>query len=81
VILVVEVHNSGIHWMEPRDLHITQMAPTIYAPHGQGISSAHKSGAHVGMANGAIKFLPQDTPAEVLRELITIDDGKGTLPQ
>src|SRR5262245_34901715 len=28
-LLVVEVANSGVHWMEPRDLHILQMAPTI----------------------------------------------------
>ena len=81
VILIVEVHNSGIHWMEPRDLHVSQMAQTINAPHGQGVSSAHQGGAQVGMADGAIKFLPDDTPASVLRELITIDDGKGTLPQ
>jgi hypothetical protein len=82
-IFVVEVHNSGIHWMEPRDLHVSQMAPTVNAKHGQGISSAHGahgSGAQVGMADGAIKFLPNDTPPHVIRELVTIDDGKGSLP-
>jgi hypothetical protein len=81
VILVVEVHHSGIHWMEPRDLHVSQMAPMVNPKHGQGMSSAHPGGAQVGMADGAIKFLPDDTPPEVLRELITIDDGKGKLPQ
>lgn len=74
-ILVVEVHNSGIHWMEPRDLHITQMARAVNAPHGQGISSAHQGGAQVGMADGAIKFVPEKTPADVLRSRLQIDDG------
>jgi hypothetical protein len=80
-IFIVEVHNSGIHWMEPRDLHVSQMATVINAKHGQGIGSPHPHGAQVGMADCAIKFLSDDTPADVLQELITIDDGKGTLPQ
>ena len=40
-LLVVEIANSGIHWMEPRDLHLVQMAPTINPKSGQGISSRH----------------------------------------
>ena len=28
-IRLVEVKDSGIHWMEPRDLHVGQMAPGI----------------------------------------------------
>ena len=28
-ITLVEIFNSGIHWMEPRDLNIEEMAPTI----------------------------------------------------
>jgi len=74
VIAVVEVRHSGIHWMEPRDLHILQMAPTINAPHGQGISSEHKGGANVAFANAAVRLLPESTPADVLRSWINIDD-------
>jgi hypothetical protein len=33
-ILLVEVHNSGIHWMEPRDLHMHQMPMAINPPQG-----------------------------------------------
>jgi hypothetical protein len=43
-LLVVEVHNSGIHWMEPRDLALSQMATTINSKRGQGISSRHPTG-------------------------------------
>src|SRR5262249_28073198 len=43
-LLVVEVANSGIHWMEPRDLHVLQMDHAINSKSGQGISSAHTGG-------------------------------------
>jgi prepilin-type processing-associated H-X9-DG protein len=82
VILVVEVVNSQIHWMEPRDLNVAQMTSTINShefPNGQGICSAHQGGAQVGMADGAVRFLKDDTPPDVLRSLINIDDG-GVLP-
>ena len=81
VLMVVEVHNSGIHWMEPRDLHVSQMAPTVNPKHGQGISSAHPGGAQVGLADGAIRFLPDETPQDVLRSHINIGDGTIPLPQ
>jgi hypothetical protein len=80
VILIVEVHNSGIHCMEPRDLHVTQMATTINPKHGQGVSSAHTDGAWIGMADGAVRFLKDDTPQDVLRSHIQIDDGTIPLP-
>jgi hypothetical protein len=78
ILLVVEVHDSGIHWMEPRDFHVSQMAQTINAPHGQGISSEHTRSANVVKADGAVRYLSNDTPAESLRSWIYIDDG--TLP-
>ncbi|MBI3860276.1 MAG: DUF1559 domain-containing protein [Planctomycetia bacterium] len=75
-LLLIEVTNSGIHWMEPRDLHVLQMAPSINAKAGQGISSRHKSGANSLMADGAVRFLPDSLPAETLRGLLTIDGGE-----
>lgn len=79
VLLVVEVHDSGIHWMEPRDLHVTQMATTINAPHGQGISSEHPNRAHAAFADGMTRWLPDSLPADVLHSWINVDDG--TLPE
>jgi prepilin-type processing-associated H-X9-DG protein len=78
-ILVAEIHNSGIHWMEPRDLHVLQMAPTISPTAGQGISSDHPHGANVVYADGSTRWLPDTIPADVLRSWININDG--TLPE
>ena len=70
-ILLVEIANSGIHWMEPRDLHINQMPMTINAARVQGISSHHPGGALAADAAGGIRFLTNDTSPQTLRALLT----------
>jgi prepilin-type processing-associated H-X9-DG protein len=75
-ILVVEVAGSGIHWMEPRDLHVTQMARQINPPRGQGISSLHAGGANAVMADGSLQFLSDKIPPATLDKLLTIDGGE-----
>lgn len=75
-IMVVEVENSGIHWMEPRDLHVTQMPMVINPPSGQGISSAHVKCALVVFADGHTQALLNDIPPETLRALLTINGGE-----
>lgn len=75
-LMVVEVANSGIHWMEPRDLHVSQMAPTINAKGGRGISSRHLGGAHAATADDTVRFLSDKLPASTLRGLLTIDGGE-----
>ena len=74
-LLVVEVANSGIHWMEPRDLHVVQMAPTVNAKSGQGISSRHTAGAHGLIADGAVRFVQESVAAEILRAWLTAHAG------
>ncbi len=75
-ILVVEVHQSGIHWMEPRDLHVIQMAPGINPKAGQGISSAHLGGAQVAFADGSTRFLSESIAPATLGKLLTIRGGE-----
>jgi prepilin-type processing-associated H-X9-DG protein len=74
-LLVVEVANSGIHWMEPRDLHVLQMAPTINAKSGQGISSRHIGGAQVLFADGHVRFITDSLSGADLRALLTAHAG------
>jgi hypothetical protein len=74
-LLVVEVQNSGIHWMAPRDLHVLQMAPMVNAKVGQGISSVHLGGAHVLSCDGAVRFIIESMPASQLQALLTRGAG------
>jgi prepilin-type processing-associated H-X9-DG protein len=75
-VLVVEVKNSGIHWVEPRDLHVTQMNPCINPPRGQGISSLHKGYANAAMADGGVKTLSEQLSPREVAGLLTIDGGE-----
>jgi hypothetical protein len=74
--LVVEVANSGIHWMEPRDLDMSEMAPKINSKTAQGISSRHHLGAWCILADGGVRFLPDNLTPERLRILLTIRGGE-----
>jgi prepilin-type processing-associated H-X9-DG protein len=75
-ILVVEVRNSGIHWAEPRDLHVDQMPPGINAAAGQGISIDHPDGVNVALVDGSVRFLPSTTPPEQIRAMLSIAGGE-----
>jgi prepilin-type processing-associated H-X9-DG protein len=70
-LLVVEVADSGIHWMEPRDLQIDQIPMEVNSDSGLGISSHHEGGANVGFADGSVRFLDNKTAPEDLRALLT----------
>jgi len=79
-LLVVEIANSGIHWLEPRDLQVSEMSRTINGKYGQGISSRHPAGACVGFADGRVRFLSNTTPAATIEALLTIRGGE-TVPE
>ena len=70
-ILVVEVANSGIHWMQPRDLDISKMALEVNPNKGRGISSFHTDGANMAFVDGSVGFMPETITPEVLRVLLT----------
>lgn len=74
--LFVEVADSGIHWMEPRDFHIQQMNPQINSKSGQGISSRHRGGAHVSWAGGHNSWLSEQTDVSTVRAMMTIHGGE-----
>lgn len=75
-IMVVEIYNSGIHWMEPRDLHMAQMPLAVNPQQGQGISSTHPNVALAVFADGHTAALSSTIPPDILRLLLTIADGE-----
>jgi prepilin-type processing-associated H-X9-DG protein len=68
--LLVEVANSGIHWMEPRDLELSNFDPTIDSRSGRGISSNHVAGANVAMVDGSVRCLSPNTAPEVVKAML-----------
>jgi hypothetical protein len=76
-LLVVEMINSGIHWMEPRDLQFSEMAPTINSKSKPGISSIHNGGGAFSVfADGHVWFLNEKMSAEILKALLTRAGGE-----
>jgi len=73
---VVEVANSGIHWAEPRDLHVTQMAREVNPSAGMGMSSRYTGGTHVLFGDGRVQFIADDSPVEQLRAMLTRAGGE-----
>lgn len=75
-ILLVEAHNTGIHWMEPRDLDFANLST---------LSSTHHHGRHdftnAVFADGHHQALPDTTSAKSLRAALTISgQEKDKLP-
>jgi len=68
-VLLVEVKNSGIHWMEPRDLDLTTMPLKVNG--NGGISSGHDMGANVLYADSRVGFVPDTASPRELRALLT----------
>jgi Protein of unknown function (DUF1559) len=80
-IVLVEVVNSGIHWMEPRDLPMSEALQGINAKTGLGISSRHRGGVQVGRADGSIRFIPESVSRQQLQAMLTPDGGEAAVGQ
>ena len=76
-ILLVEIANSDIHWMEPRDLDAATMSYTLNDPARPSISSPHPWGPAVVFADriSSYRLQPSIRP-ETLRALTTIAGGE-----
>ena len=73
-VLVVEVAESGIHWMEPRDVALEEIL-------SRGGSSNHLRHFNALFADGTVHKVRKDISREALRALFTIDGGEPIDPR
>ena len=72
-ILVIEVVNSDILWMEPRDLTLEQVLDAIQPKKGIGIGSRHRDGIHYVTVGGEVRTLDRNIGRGSLRKLLVRD--------
>lgn len=92
-LMLVEQHNTGIAWSEPRDLDAKTMSWEISPASGNGISSRHgpsitnfdgtrrysqRAGANVVFADGSVRKLSPNTDPEIIKRLVNRHDGQPT---
>jgi len=71
-LFIVEIADSGIHWMEPRDLQAAILPLSINPKSGKGISSLHPGLACVALADGRVRTLNDTLKPATLSALLTI---------
>ena len=76
-ITLVEITNSDIHWMEPRDLSFEEMSFVVNDPSKPSISSPHWRGPAVVFADKITAYrLDESLRPETLKALTTIAGGE-----
>ena len=78
-IVAAERSQSGIHWMEPRDLNVEDMSFKINDPAGYGIRSTHPGVVNMVFGDGHTDSISKDIDPRVLRALITVAGGEDVL--
>jgi hypothetical protein len=88
-ILIVEKANSGINWMEPRDLPFEQVSkdnpstcPDLFAPHGRkgGVHYEWAGWSMVAFADSHIAVMSSDYLSENLKAMLTRNGGEAVDP-
>ena len=80
-LLVVEACGTEIIWTKPQDVELSSYERSVNGPgsrKGQSnsmISSWHKGGAQVLLADGSARFLSDDIDPKILRSLLTKGAG------
>ena len=65
-VLVLEADaDEAVFWTQPKDLAIDLNDPL------NGLGHARAGGFHVGMADGAVKFISENIDAQLFRKLLT----------
>jgi hypothetical protein len=72
-ILFIEVKDSGIHWLEPKDMHIDELHNST------GVAktlSNFPGGFHVAFFDREVWFLDEDIPRELVATFCTIEGSR-----
>ena len=69
-VIVIEIADSDIHWMEPRDVLLSELSMKIN-DRSKRSRSSHHGGACVLHADGTVEILDGATTEERVRELLT----------
>lgn len=72
-IMLIEIADSDIHWMEPRDLTFDQLMASVDPEHGKGIPGPHPRGIVYVTADGAVRMFDHDIDAASLRKLLVLE--------
>jgi prepilin-type processing-associated H-X9-DG protein len=75
-ILLVEVADATIPWMEPRDMRFSRAIVGVNMDRHRGIGSHHRGGANISLADGSTRFLPNSISPAAIRTLLTLADGE-----
>jgi len=79
-ILLVEIANSGIHWMEPRDLEFDTMSFKVNDASRPSISGPHPRGPAVVFGDRIRAYrLDQSLEPELIKGMLTIDGGEDAI--
>lgn len=90
-IMLVEVENSGIHWMEPRDLEFDTMSFHINDPLGNSINGSHRFETgklfwkrkipcvNAAKCDGSVGSFPLSIDETSLKAFLTIDGKEPAL--
>ena len=68
-VIIIEIADSDIHWMEPRDVLLSELSMKINDRTKRSLSSYH-GGACVVHADGTVEILDETTTEERVRELL-----------
>jgi prepilin-type processing-associated H-X9-DG protein len=79
-IMAIEVAESGIPWLEPRDVTVQEAVEYITNPAASDRKHAHRGGVMVLMADGSVYFIGASIDPQNLTSLLLRDDGQGVVP-
>jgi len=77
-IVVLELPNSGVNWLEPRDLSVGQLKEGLGAIIPPGSPPPHSDGFEALFADGHVETLPANIDPQILSEMLDVDPGGDT---